>query len=65
MKEGDKVKWQDLVSGRTHYGVFIEKQKVVARSQVLKDEYDEPKFKDVDEWDYLIKEDKTGHQLKL
>ena len=43
------------------YGTqFIEKQKVVARSQKLKDEYDEPKFEDVDEWDYLIKEDKTG-----
>ena len=65
MIKGSKVRWKDLVSGRTRYGIFIEKQKIVAESQTLKDEYDFPEFKDTERWDCLIKEDRTGKMFSL
>lgn len=65
MKPNDKVKWTDAVSGRTRYGILIEKNLIVAESNKMKDLYDNMNFKDVEKWSWDVKEIGTDKKFCL
>lgn len=65
MNKGDKVKWQDLVTGRTRYGVLDEQHIVVAESQPINDLSEQPRFRDVNRESWDVIEDGTGYVFAL
>ncbi len=64
MNIGQKVTWEDLVTGRTRYGVLIERNHIYAESKA-DSELRPTEIKDVDYWEWDVEEEKTGKTFCL